>query len=140
MDQTKLLASTALLLTAAAMVSCGGSSSPSGRVLLSISVSPGTANVTNAGVPVQFVATGTFSAAPYTVSPLPVEWQGNWSALPNYCVGDACVGISPTTGLALCGGTPRDVTILASAPSNPDLPLGTKDVPLVSGTAKLSCP
>ncbi len=109
------------------------------RTLVSISVSPTVATVQHPNLPVQFVATGTFSAPPTTVTPLPVLWKGNWTAVPTFCVGSACAGINPTTGLALCGGVPPVATITASAPSDPTLPHGTQNVPMVSGTATLNC-
>ncbi|MGH9617652.1 MAG: hypothetical protein ACRD28_13000 [Acidobacteriaceae bacterium] len=121
-----------ILLT---IVSCGTGSGS--RTLLSISVSPAVATAPKG--PIQFIATGTFSSPPYTVAPLPALWTGSWTALPALCVGDACVGIDPNTGLALCGGVPPKVTITASAPSNPNLPLNSQNVPLVSGTATLNC-
>jgi hypothetical protein len=111
-------------------------------MLVSISVSPAAVTVQNTSVPVQFVATGTFSAPPITVSPLPVQWKGSWYALSAICEGGkepACEGINPQTGLALCGGIPPDVTITASAPADPSLPLDSKSVAMASGTATLKC-
>ncbi len=69
----------ALLLAALFMLSCGGSSN---RVLESISVSPQAGNGQ-----AQFVATGTFSAPPVKVTPLPVNWcvQNPKSASPALC-------------------------------------------------------
>jgi hypothetical protein len=55
-----------LLVTISLTLSCGGGG---GRQLRSISLSQ-TVN----GEQVQFVATGTFSAPPMTVTPLPVMW------------------------------------------------------------------
>jgi len=54
-----------LLLAASLILSCGNN----GRQLQSISI----AQTVN-GEEIQFVATGTFSAAPITVTPLPVWW------------------------------------------------------------------
>ena len=58
-----------LLLSAASLtLACGSSSS--NRLLQSITISP-----TVSGQLIQFVATGTFSTSPTTVSPLPVSWS-----------------------------------------------------------------
>jgi hypothetical protein len=56
-----------LLLATSLALSCG---SGSGRQLQSITISQ-----TVSGQQIQFVATGTFSAAPITVTPLPVFWS-----------------------------------------------------------------
>lgn len=106
-------------------------------MLESISISPSTVT-TSADGQVHFVATGTFSAPPVTVSPLPVNWSGNWLAVPLYCLSGGCAGMNPT-GVAVCFGNTLGVTITASAPSDPNLSLGTKNVPIVSGTATLNC-
>ncbi len=65
-----------ILLTLAALVEgCSGSSSMVTRQLLSVTISP-----TNATAPlspasqVQFVATGYYNTAPYTVTPLEATW------------------------------------------------------------------
>jgi hypothetical protein len=135
-----LLSATLLIFTAVALVSCGVGPD-AGRTLVSISVSPSAATVQNPDLAVQFVATGTFSTPPINVTPLPVLWKGNWGVLPDFCIaGQGCAGINSTTGLALCGGIPPKAIITASAPSDPNLPLNTPNVPMVSGTATLSCP
>ena len=128
--------SATLLSLLAATLGCGMGPS---RTLVSISVSPTVATAKDLNLPVQFVATGTFSAPPTTVTPLPALWKGSWTAVPALRVGSVCAGINPTTGLALCGGVPPVVTITASAPSDPTLPLGTQNVPMVSGTATMNC-
>jgi hypothetical protein len=58
------LAFLSLLLVAYVTLSCG-----SGRRLQSITISQ-----TTSGSQITFVATGTFSTAPTTVTPLPVKW------------------------------------------------------------------
>ncbi len=87
---------------------------------------------------VKFVATGTFSAPPVTVTPLPVNWSGSWSGVPLWCTPEGCAGMNPT-GVAVCFSTSSGVIITASAPSDPKLPLDAKNVPMVSGTATLNC-
>jgi hypothetical protein len=140
MRRTHLGSSAMLLLSAGIAINCGGMRSMGAdpnRTLLSISVSPSSATTSAAGQ-IQFVATGIFSQAPLTVTPLPANWSGNWSGVPLYCFSDGCAGMNPR-GLAICFGNTPGVTITASAPSDPMLPLGSKNVPTVSGTATLNC-
>lgn len=143
MGRRRLESSATLLLSlsAAIAISCGGMHSmgvadPS-RTLLSISVSPSSVTTSAVGQ-IQFVATGIFGQPPLTVTPLAANWSGNWSGLPLYCSSDGCAGMNPN-GLAICFGNTPGVTITASAPSDPMLPLGSKNVPTVSGTAALNC-
>jgi hypothetical protein len=135
---SRLISAPILLLVAVLTLSCGGGNNQN-RMLELISVSPTVANAQNGQA--QFVATGTFSAPPVTVNPLPVNWIG--PPLPlnlAVCAPDFCPGIN-SQGLATCGlsfsGT---VTITASAPRDPKLPLYTQNVPMVTGTATLNCP
>lgn len=119
-------------------MSCGGANSS--RMLQSISIRPSTANPQNGQA--QFVATGTFTASPATVTPLPVNWGG--PVLPmsdvSACTPNGCPGID-NQGLATCGQTwSGRVTVTASAPRDPNLPLYTQNVPGVSATATLNCP
>jgi len=125
---------TALLLACSLLISCGGSSN---RVLQSISVSPSVGQNSQ----VQFVATGKFSAPPLTVTPFAV----NWSLPPAPLAATACSPVNCTwsitnQGLATCGTTPVSLTVTASAPRDPKLPLASTGVPVVSGTATLNCP
>lgn len=118
--------------------SCGGRS---GRVLESISIGPNPA-VAKDGT-IQLVATGTFSSAPLTVSPLPVDWSQ--SPCDNLCntVGGNVIGpISVNnSGLATCApGYSGTAPVQAAAPVNPNLPPDTQDVPIVRGIANLTCP
>jgi hypothetical protein len=62
-----------LILSAFLFIACGGSS----RQLQSITI----AKAAN-GQQIQFVATGTFSAPPTTVTPLPVDWTSGLMAPP----------------------------------------------------------
>jgi hypothetical protein len=143
MNRTCLGFSAMLLLTAAIAaiaISCGGMTNPGAnpsRMLQSISIRPSTVSTTADGQ-VQFIATGAFSAPPLMVSPLPVNWSGSWSVVPLYCFSTGCAGMNPD-GMAVCFGDSPGVTITASAPSDPKLPLGTKNAPMVSGTAILNC-
>jgi hypothetical protein len=135
-----LFSATILFFVATATLSCGKTlmeGSIPNRTLQSISVSPSLAKVAADGQ-VQFVATGTFSAPPVTVTPLPVNWTGSWPTVPVWCTSSGCAGMNPN-GMAVCFGDSPAVKITASAPSNPELPLDTPNVPMVSGTATLSC-
>lgn len=136
MSRARLVLFLTLLLAVALFLSCGVSSPH--RVLQTISISPavGTAPM---GIEqeVQFVATGTFSAPPVTVTPLPTVWVGNLPELPNHCYSDGCAGLNPN-GLAICSGA-FTATITASAPQDPNLPLGTDHVPMISARATLIC-
>ena len=125
-----------LILCGLFITSCGGGSN---RVLQSISISPNPAVAKTGSI--QLVATGTFSSAPVTVSPLPVNWSPTNC---QYCdtaraevVGVVSVN---SAGLATCAaGYSGSVTAQAEAPANPDLPLDAQNVPIVKGTATLTC-
>ncbi len=110
------------VLLTVCLVACGGGST---RHLLSISISPPTANGANFPLGgVQFTATGTFDKAPVTVTPL----TATWSISPS---GIASIGTSD--GFAQCIST-GTATITASAP----VTQGSST--MVSGTATLTCP
>jgi hypothetical protein len=116
-------------------VSCGGS----GRVLESISISPNPAVAKNGTV--QLVATGTFSAAPVTVTPLKVDWSQSVCDLCDVA-GPKVVGpISVSAaGVATCvKGWTGTAEVQAVAPKDPNLPPDTQNVPTVRGTANLTC-
>jgi hypothetical protein len=133
-------ASLAILLAVLAIVvlSCGTTNS--NRMLNAISISPAVAQAQSGQA--QFVATGTFSASPMTVTPLPVNWGGPPLPLSDAsaCIPSGCPGID-SQGMATCDQTwTGTVTITASAPRDPKLPLYTQNVPMVSATATLNCP
>ncbi len=98
--------SCALLMLAALVTLACGSGSANGRQLQSISIAE-----TVTGQQVQLVATGTFSAPPTTVTPLPVMW---FSDLPP---GQYTLTTQPY--VVQCGYPP---TIYAIAPANPNAP------------------
>jgi hypothetical protein len=110
-------------------------------MLQSISISPSSVTAQNGHA--QFVATGTFTASPRTVTPLLVNWSGPplpLSSNPVACTPNGCPGID-SLGAATCGQTwSGTVTITASAPRDPKQPLGTQNVPTVSAAATLNCP
>ena len=93
------------VLLTVCLVACGGGST---RHLLSISISPPTANGANFPLGgVQFTATGTFDKAPVTVTPL----TATWSISPS---GIASIGTSD--GFAQCIST-GTATITATDPT-----------------------
>jgi hypothetical protein len=122
------------------IVSCGGNSmmTMSARQLQSITVSPTSADAKNSGGMVQFTATGNFNMDPMTAM-TPVRWSiGNpFSAQP------VPAGVSvDMNGLAQCSGFNGMVTIEATAPMDPNMPLSkmTMMTMNVSGMAQLTCP
>src|SRR4029077_2326401 len=118
LDCTVLLAAAATLLLT---VSCGGRSMMmmSRRQLESITVSPASADAKNSTGMVQFSAMGTFNMAPMSATPA-VRWSiGNpFSAQPV----PAGVSIN-ANGLAMCSGFNGMVSIMATAPADPNMPL-----------------
>ena len=120
-----------------ALASCGGGSS---RVLESISISPNPAVAKNGTA--QLVATGTFSSAPVTVTPLPVDWSQ--SLCDNVCNAATPAVVGPISvnaaGVATCAkGWSGTAPVQATAPKDPSLPPDTQNVPIVRGTANLTC-
>jgi hypothetical protein len=126
--------SASLLLAGVITVACGSNSNINGRRLLSISV----AQTVN-GDQIQFVATGTFSSPPTTVTPLPVNWSEGLFAPPP--PGNLDYSLSAQAYTLTCtAGQPFLVNALAppnpSAPANGSLPLSQ----FVVGTATGDCP
>jgi len=105
------------------LIACGGGGT---RHLLSISISPPTANGANFPLGgVQFTATGTFDKAPLTVTPLTATWSISPSGI---------ASIETSDGFAQCIST-GTATITASASVTTQ---GSST--MVSGTATLTCP
>lgn len=126
---SRLFALIVLVLAASLTPSCG-----SGRRLQSISISQ-TAN----GQEIEFVATGTFSAAPITVSPLAVQWTIGLYAPP-----PANLQYQLTTQPFVfdCTGSGPYLPIVAAAPSNPRAP-GSGTLPfkaMVTASVAVNCP
>ena len=123
----KIFALIALLIAASLTISCGSSS---GRQLQSITISK-----TMNGEQIQFVATGTFSAAPTTVTPLPAFWSID---LPP---GQYALTTQPFVIQCTVSG-PIPGPIIAWAPADPHAPSsgslsGTK---MVTGSTGATCP
>jgi len=99
------------LLVLLGISACGSGS----RQLQSISISSG------GNVNMQYTATGTFSKAPTTVSPLPVSWYVVNSAV-NPAVNGPIVGYALTTEPYTLSPCVLTDTVVALAPVNPSAP------------------
>ena len=109
-------------------LSCG-----TGRQLQSISISQ-----TTSGQQIQFVATGNFSSAPMTVTPLPVQWTNGLMAPP-----------PPTYTYTLTtqpyvfncvADTGVELQVGAYAPTNPNPPTNGSTKHPVIAYATVQCP
>jgi len=89
---------------------CGGASSIGssgpGHQLIAVTISPTTGTAPSAGGQVQFVATGTYNSAPYTVTPIEASW-----GVTSY---PQAIATTDQTGLATCKqGSPGTTTVEA---------------------------
>ena len=127
-----------LLLVTLLTLSCGGGTMDPPRMLTAISVTPTVAQAPNGQTQVQFVATGTFTEPPITVSPLAVSW--NFANTPlTACSANNCAQIT-SKGVAMCGNLATGAwTITASAPADPKAALNNFGVSRVSANATLKC-
>lgn len=137
--------STALLVPVAAItflltVSCGGGSMmmSSTRQMQSITVAPMAADPMSSNGMVQFTAMGNFNMSPMTAN-VPVRWSlGNpFSTQP------APMGVSINqNGLAQCSGFMGMITVEATAPMDPNMPMSQMSMNSmnVTGMAQLTCP
>ena len=110
----------------------------SARQLQSITVTPMSADAMASGGVVQFTAMGNFNMNPMMAT-TPVRWSiGNpFSAQP------VPAGVSiDMNGVAQCSGFNGMVTIEATAPMDPNMPLAkmTMMTMNVTGMAQLTCP
>ena len=114
------------LLTLSFTLACG-----SGRQLQSISIQQ-TQNASE----FQFVATGSFSAPPTTVRPLPVDWTIGLMAPPppkyDYT-------LSPQPYVFKCLNSGPQV-VVAFAPPNPDAPTNGSVSQVIQASATFTCP
>jgi len=128
-------ASVLLLLVLASFapsLSCG---SGSGRQLQSITITQ-TVN----GEQIQFTATGTFSAAPTTVTPLPVTWGAGLFAPPP--PGNLGYQLSTQPFLLTCTNSGPELSVNAWAPPDPNTP-SSGSWPfkqMIIGSAAVTCP
>jgi len=137
LDCIVLLAVAAIFLLT---VSCGGRSMMmmSTRQLESIMVSPASADAKNSNGMVQFTAMGTFNTSPMSATP-----QVLWSIGSPFSSQPAPAGVSiDANGLAHCSGFSGMVSIMATAPMDPGIPVSQMSTMTmnVSGMAQLTCP
>ena len=124
------------LLTA----SCGGNSMmmASNRQMQSITVTPMSADAMASHGMVQFSAMGNFNMSPMTAN-VPVRWSlgSPFSTQP------APMGVSiDQNGLAQCSGFMGMITVQATAPMDPNMPMSQMSTNSmnVTGMAQLTCP
>jgi hypothetical protein len=140
-----------------AFTGCGGGSmsnstmSNATRMMQTLMVTPSSADAQNSpGSKVQFTATGTFNMAPMTVKSPPVVWSIGSPfppAQPPMMGMSMTTPMSPTAsvdgnGVAQCNGFMGMVTVQATAPIDPSVPISQMSAMMgtVSGTAQLTCP
>jgi len=132
----------ALAVVASLALSCGANSDPSSnRQLLSIALSPATADAQDyPDGQVQFMATGYYNTAPYTVAPLSAGWGTCYQE-----ASTSAISVS-RSGLAQCAsGAVGTYTVWAN---DAPFPLGANCLAMtacgggcfVAGTAQLTCP
>lgn len=121
------------------MVLAGCALTPN-RALTSIDISPAATQDSGSAAGVQFVATGTLSNPPASLSPLPVNWSfTGFTALP------VPAGVTiDNTGLAHCTGFHGSVMVFAIHPVDPMAPPPMEISPgfgmgFVAGSARLTC-
>ncbi len=109
------------------------------RQLQSISVTPQSANAQNfTNKQVQFSATGTYNMSPMSGMP-----QVLWSIGSPFSTMPAPAGVTINQmGMAQCTTFSGTVTIMATAPMDPGMPLSQMGMMTsnVSGMAQLNCP
>jgi hypothetical protein len=134
----RLVSASILLLVGLLTLSCGGGTMDPPRMLTAISVTPTVAQAPNGETQVQFIATGTFTEPPITVTPLAVSW--NFANTPlTACSANNCAQIT-SQGVAMCGNLATGSwSITASAPADPKASLNDFGVTRVSGNATLAC-
>ena len=122
------------------MASCGGNSMmmSSTRQMQSITVSPMAADPTSSNGMVQFSAMGNFNMSPMSAH-VPVRWslENPFSTQPTP------MGVSINqNGFAQCSGFMGTITVEATAPTDPNMPLSQMSMSSmnVSGMAQLTCP
>lgn len=131
MAPLKVFLPTTLLIAGIELVAGGcGNSSPSPRLLQSVSVTPATADAqTFPNGQVQFAALGNYTQPPSPSPIIPLGWS----------LSDPTVAMISQSGLAHCiPGASGVVTVRASTPA-PCSGTGCTAA-LLSGTAQLTCP
>jgi hypothetical protein len=120
------------LLVTLLTLACGNSN----RQLESINIKA----TTNVGQ-VQFIASGTFSAPPTTVAPLPVDWANGFLAPPVENV-DYTLTTQPYVLSCLSSPPETEVQVTALAPQNPRAPASGSSpwAKLVMSHSAIACP
>jgi hypothetical protein len=129
-----------LAITVLLIASCGGNSMMmnSTRQMQSITVTPMSADPMASDGMVQFTAMGNFNMSPMSAN-VPVRWSlgSPFSTQP------APMGVSiSASGLAQCSGFMGMITVEATAPMDPNMPLSQMSMNSmnVTGMAQLTCP
>jgi len=112
-------------------LNCG---SGNGRQLQSITL---TQTTINNGQDVQFVATGTFSATPTTVTPLPVDWTNGLMAPPPQ-IYNYTLSTQPYVVNCTVLGPPAP-QVVAFAPPDPNAPTSGTSKTVVTAAAMAGC-
>lgn len=141
-----------LVVLTLAISGCGASMMstnpmPSARQMQGLKVMPLAADAqTFPGGQVQFTVTAFFSAAPMTVTSPAVLWSiGNPfpppSAMPMSAMSASAPSIT-SNGLAQCNGFMGMVSVQATAPVDPGMPVSQMNsmTAMISGSAQLTCP
>jgi len=123
-----------ILLLPVTSLTLGCGSGSSNRQLQSITI-----NSVVSGQQIQFVATGTFSAPPTTVTPLPVDWSIGLFAPPP---GSLQYTLTTQPYLFDCSGSGPYLPLSAVAPSDPNAPTtGSRPfAKMVTASASIPCP
>jgi hypothetical protein len=128
----------AVLIFAAAFISCATSNPNSDRVLISVAVTPETADAANfANGQVTFTATGTFNQPPMT-APLnfAAPYAGSFTVdnPNNQTIANVVSTGSGTVTVECVSRVSGTVEVIASASANNDTSL------IITGSAQLTCP
>ncbi len=138
MEKLRLMLTSLVLVAAASFaLSCGAASSNmnSNRQLQSITLSPATAD---GQTPVQFIATGHYNAAPYTVTPQPAVWAACLQGAPTTAVSVTDAGVAQCAEVG--GGAAVVYSIAASDMTNCNVSTACGGGCTIVGTAQLACP
>lgn len=110
-----------IMMLAALLSGCGGTSNTPDRQLVSISVQPGSAQAVAPDGTIAFSAVGNFNQAPLTQTNFAVQWSSSDSSVAT---------VDPATGIATCATVGGPVSIVGSAPGKAGA---------VTGTGALTC-
>ena len=135
-----ILRRTAILVLGLGLLAGCNSVNNTQRKLVSISITPTTANGSNG--PVTFTASGTFNTDPTTVTPLAAFWTISGPGIDPTCTSNCQYQLTNAAYTAKCGPIAGTDTITAQAPADPNAPPtgSLSDTKMVSATAQLTCP